>query len=325
MTLVRSVPLDLPTAINNLGTVVGRFGEQWPAYVPLGSSEPIPIFKDDSAGDALAINDQGAIVGLGLVGGLGNPIAWSFRPGSGLVAHAVGGIATSINNAGTIVGVDDNSGFVVDPADGKLAVVRPAGTSLVSLLDINNQGRHVGLLVTANGARRGTVGRGAMLTELDGLLLDANVQVDTALAINDSGWIAALGFVSGEFHGLLLKPVVAPGRFEVLATVLRLLEGGVLGDSGVGVRLPGGGREPIPPGPLLRELSDHQRDTLIGLAVAELAELFSDRGTRAGVRAIALERVRATLEQTLGPGPATTPNDRPDFDFGPGFPPIRRR
>lgn len=323
--IAQPIAIDLPIAINNGGTVVGRVDGR-PAFVALAGSDPIYIFADESPGSALDINESGTVVGVGFVGGsFADQVAWSFRPGQGLEAHTAGtpSVATAINEDGTIVGVDDGAGFVVDPSGGKTTVL-PVGASVTSLLDIDDTGRYVGLLASSSGQRRGIVGHGAMVTELGPLVVGGNVvTVDIAVAINNAGWIAAVGYVGAERRGLLLKPVVAPGRFAALATVLHILHGGRLDDAGHGIRVPGG-PEPIPPGPgpWFAELSASRRDALIGMAVAELSELFGDRGTRTGVRALALDRVRADLEDTLAAVGVTASDRMGGPELGPGFPPL---
>ncbi|HWB75190.1 MAG TPA: hypothetical protein VG755_09545 [Nannocystaceae bacterium] len=302
---VKAIPLDLPLALNDVGLAVGRVGGR-PAY-SLAGGPPLPIFSDDSGGSALAVNDSGTMVGVGFAGGLANQAAWSFHLGGMLKVHTVGSpsIATAINKSGMIAGVDDGAGFVID-ANGQLTQITVAGLN-TSVLDIADGGRFVGLVSNAT-TRRGFVGQGAAIQDLTALLVASpTVVIEMGVAINAAGWIAATGRVGGELHGLLLKPIAPGSRFRTLATIVHILIGGRLDDDGVGI---GHGPEPLPPGPL--------RDGLVGMALVELAELLEDRGTRAGVRALARERMQVALEHVF----AGAHTHAKSSELGSGFPPL---
>lgn len=303
---VHAIPLDLPLALNDTGLAVGRV-EGRPAYSFAGGP-PVRVFSDDSGGSALAVNDSNTMVGVGFAGGLANQAAWSFHVGGVLKVHTVGNpsIATAIDASGMICGVDDGVGFVID-ASGQLTQIAVAGAN-TSVLDIANGGRYVGLLSNAV-TRRGFVGHGATIQDLTTLLVaQPDVVVEMGVAINAAGWIAATGRVAGEPHGLLLKPVAPGPRFGALATLVQILVGGRLDDAGIGIGPHG--PEPIPPGPL--------RDGLVGIALVELAELLDDRGTRAGVRALALERMQVALEHLVDRRHAHAKS----CELGTGFPPL---
>jgi probable HAF family extracellular repeat protein len=130
-----------------------------------------------------------------------------------------GGIseAYAINDAGQVVGWSDRPdaywhAFVT--VNGVMTDLGTLGGDRSHAYGINNAGQVVGWSDTPDGDWHAFITVNGVMTDLNSLLDPADAAVWTlssANAINDSGQIAASGYVEwGYPHALLLTPVVVP-------------------------------------------------------------------------------------------------------------------
>jgi probable HAF family extracellular repeat protein len=133
--------------------------------------------------------------------------------------HVRGGFseAYAINDAGPVVGWSDRPdgywhAFVT--VNGVMTDLGTLGGDYSEAKAINDAGQVVGEAETASGEYHVFVTIDGVMTDLNTLLDPADAAVwtlTTANAINDSGQIAASGYVEwGYPHALLLTPVVVP-------------------------------------------------------------------------------------------------------------------
>jgi len=166
---------SLARDINDLGQVVGNSqvvsGQLFQDHAFLwqdGHITDLGTFGAESS-KALAINNQGQIIG-GLVDQSGQWLSWIWQDGSITYLGSLGGAYTTPE-------------------------------------DINDLGQVVGTSSTSDGPTHAFLWEdGAMVDLNDYVPADSGWLLDNACAINDSGWIAGYGSLSGEPHGYLLVP-----------------------------------------------------------------------------------------------------------------------
>ena len=126
--------------INNKGQVVGH-GWIWEN----GTKRSIPV------GQGMEINELGQVVGHGWVSGQIHALLWDDGLGQltdlGVLSGHAGGYATSINDAGQVVGYSDSDAFLWE--DGVMynlsdLIPPDSGWQLIRATDINNNGWIVG-------------------------------------------------------------------------------------------------------------------------------------------------------------------------------------
>ena len=212
----------VPTAINNLGQVVGGDGaSSYPfmtgtnatGFVAIGAGEPAPL----PWGDPVAINDSGQVA-------LSAGYLWTQAGG----AQALGAdvfAATDINAAGQIVGSSlSGGGFISGPDGGALQFLATLGGGFSMPVSLNNLGQVVGLSETADGQQHAfvTAALGGAMTDLELLpeIAAAGWSGLVAAAINDMGQIAGTGFIGGHQRAFLLSPTPPIPEPETTALLL---------------------------------------------------------------------------------------------------------
>ena len=176
--------------------------------------------------------------------------------------NQIGGAAFAIaglNDSGQVVASDGTDIFISDPID-------PAQTETSNVYRVND-------------------------------LLDTREWVVTdAHGVDNDGAIVGVGhLVDGDLAGqprgiLLTRPVLPKNRQAAFARILF----GIIND-GPGVEIPGG---KVPPfGPNTGELTNGQRDAVLGLALNAGAELVTDRVARREIQAVAARLVREASER----------------------------
>jgi len=144
---------------------------------------------------------------------------------------------------------------------------------------------------------------GGVSTDLNALILaGSGWRLQYAQRINDEGQITGIGELDGQQRAFLLNPTESgiPWFIPLSELVAILIFGGVTVDGGGWVVLPGG--PPIPVGPWetgWTNLSVAKRDSLVGLALDELARYIEEDAAREAVRRSILEMVRGRVDRML--------------------------
>jgi probable HAF family extracellular repeat protein len=177
-----------------------------------GEVRELPTFPSDGGADALAINDNGDVVGFS--GGCGVPDAFSvlalarhavvWRNGAVFDLGGLGGVmnnaAFSINNAGQIVGISDPKGdattYAVLWQNGVMTNLGTLPGDVTSVAnDINAQGQVVGLSCDTNGNCRAFLWDKGVMMDLNSLIPPGSpLYLTQAEGINDRGEIAGTAF-----------------------------------------------------------------------------------------------------------------------------------
>jgi probable HAF family extracellular repeat protein len=219
-----------PVALNEAGQVVGyTFSNSFQystTYGLLWKGGKLTVLAT-LGGDysvAAAINDRGEVVGASLAAdGLGHAVLWKDTKAIDLGLGPLGGNAQAkgINNVGLVVG------FSLDPAystmhatlwDGAKAIDLGtlAGGTDSAALGINNRGQIVGWSTIADGTQHATLWDCGNIIDLAAKTMSsmpAGSTLNSAVAINDNGWIAAnAGYYSDKAFLLSIERQVGPDR-----------------------------------------------------------------------------------------------------------------
>jgi probable HAF family extracellular repeat protein len=223
-------PVDLgsgtaPSGVNAIGQIVGSDKNGNAALWPVRSIRPIALKNplSNNGAVAYAINDCSEIVGVAIHGiDYDHAVLWeagSHAPVDlgGLNAVYTSTSAAAINNKGEIVGSANNSG------NGPLsyrAVMWPAGANKAIDLGVlagdtdsfaegvNNHGQIVGVSYDANYNAHAVLWKPGSTSpiELNTLIPQTGINLETAVAINDKGQILA----SDASGYVLLTPTSKP-------------------------------------------------------------------------------------------------------------------
>jgi probable HAF family extracellular repeat protein len=151
-------------AVNNSGEIVGDSGTAGGAahafsYTPAGGMVDLGTLPGVSDSRAVAVNDEGEIVGYGGTGV--SEHAFSYTPSGGMVdlgrlPGGTGALAYGVNDSGQIVGTSlmangDFHAFSYTPAGGMVDLGTLPGDSDSSALGVNDQGEIVGSSTNAAG------------------------------------------------------------------------------------------------------------------------------------------------------------------------------
>jgi len=309
--------------INNAGKVVGEAG------LYLGTAEDpgqlsVPFVYDVEAGSpplfplgkppghdgiqrAMSINNHGAVVGVG-----GTPERGFLYTGDSLMGDSLiyldNSDVSEISDSGLIAGAILQGAHwvaaVYDTNDSQPKfepIGHLPGHTYSTARSINDKGEVVGIsqVSLGNTMSRGFLYQDGVMTDLNDLIPAGSGWVlDTGLAINNAGEIAAWGSYNGQSRSCLLVPSdvfrVTRENNSLIWYVLR----GLLDDT-PGVVYPPGG-PPIPVDPDWRRLDPNKLDVLSGLAVNQMASLIKDPDVRrhveeAGIRVME-ESVRKLRE-----------------------------
>lgn len=171
-----------PRAINSSGVIVGMafYTTQFDAcYYPspsAGQATLLPAFSSGAAGQALSINDSGAIVGMAANGSKGYAVIWDSYTSAprdlGTIGTPGGAEAHGINNAGVVVGIDSNA-----PTTNRAFVYTPS-SGIHSLYDQCDNSR-------------------------------SGWQLLMALSVNNHGWIYGRGLFGGAIHPFVAIPTAS--------------------------------------------------------------------------------------------------------------------
>ncbi len=231
--------------INARGDVVGRAWTGDGTYTALlysdGQLRSLGSLGTGNYAIAYDINDSGQAVGVSLLLDESHapfhPFLYSGGAMRDLGSLAYGGVssANAINNGGRVAGYSEDvdgtfSAFIYENAT--MTFLGNLGGSFADVGGINEQGAFVGNADTANGKAVGYLYLNGALVDLNTLLDPAlGWQIDGAVAINDTGQIAAHGCRDGlcgavrlDLASAVPEPAAAgmllPG-LPVLATVRR--------------------------------------------------------------------------------------------------------
>jgi probable HAF family extracellular repeat protein len=195
------------SGINNDRQVAGTLADQTPVRWDATGQRLSLGSLGTNEGSPTAINDGGQVVGYSRnTSGYARPFLWdpqtglrdlgTFRSGS-----ASGGTALGVNDLGHVVGRAASDDRIPSRAflwrDGQLTAVGPAASSANA---INNLDHVVGDFLVGGKNRRDPVrphaflSRDGTVTDLNSLIpTDGGIELNTAEAINDAGWIVANG------------------------------------------------------------------------------------------------------------------------------------
>ncbi len=224
------------TEVNNRGQVAG-FAENTTAdptcvapqvlqFRPViwdkGEIQELPTFPGDPDGEALAINDNGQVVGTSgdceFDQGPGRRHALLWQDGTvtdlGNLGGTMSNFPSDINNQGQVVGLSDVPSDVTFHAflwqDGVMADLGTLLGDVTSLADsINSKGKVTGGSVDASGNERAFLWQSGVMTDLNTLIpAGSPLFLLEATSINSRGAIAglALQISTGEFHAFLATP-----------------------------------------------------------------------------------------------------------------------
>jgi hypothetical protein len=262
---------------------------------------------------ALAINEPGHVVGISAPAGqpTGDTHLFIHRDGAtedlGLAYNV-----QDINDADVITGersavshqVPQPSAFRYDAAAANprfedLNATLPSGFLASHGAGINNAGAIVGCAYTADfefhahAMIHNPDGPDAGWTDLNDTLVNKDGwQLEFAEGISHSGHIVGTGRHHGLYRAFLLRPH-AP-HLELVAqaiwVLITIIGGSTVGAPG-GIGITGGGN-PVPIDPqgfatVWRDLSAHERDAYIGVAIRKLGGIVADPETRAEVERVA--------------------------------------
>ena len=197
-------------AINNAGTIVGHTttsNGREPFMISDGVLETLPTELNRTW--AVDINSQGAVVGRERFAGGFRAIRWSggsrqlltgWKDESG---EPVETVANAIGDGGSIAGRIGHRAVMWSPFGGVLWITEP-NYYPAEALDVNIQGRAVG---TMTNSIRDIAIEGPPFGVLE-FNIDESLdwRLDTAVAINDRGWITGVGRHGGESRVYLLVP-----------------------------------------------------------------------------------------------------------------------
>lgn len=201
----------LPSAVNNVGEVVGYSGWdgiRWTVDVDgTISARELPAFLP------LAINDLGVMAGIDLIDSAA-ALAWIDEMGELQVEKLPGllpggfGVARGINNFGEVVGYSqpDSSDsprwlprpFLWSPREGLIDLGSLGGTEGAAM-DINDRGQVVGWSRTSNYEKHAFLWQNEKMSDLNGLAKTGKWTLDSAQAINEAG--AIVGGSHDQFYG----------------------------------------------------------------------------------------------------------------------------
>lgn len=189
-----------------------------------GQIRKLPVFPGDSVAAAIAINDEGQVVGLSGICGVptsyaGGVHAVLWQHGTVTDLGGFGGVmnnaGTAINNSGQVVGISDLPGDTTAHAFfWQNGVMRDIGTlpgDVFSMAnDINSKGEVVGISCDANFSCRAFLWERGVMTDLN--TLDApgsSLYLTYGGGINDRGEIAGAAFDlnTGEAPAFLAVPI----------------------------------------------------------------------------------------------------------------------
>ena len=206
-------------------------------WSPTGQVQELPPLPGDTVGMALALNNNGQVVGStgtcantipnGLVIG---PHAVLWENGSPIALGSLGGtmvgVAAGINDAGEVIGGADLAseipgfpgvqvhGFVWTAAKG-MADIGTLGTDFSSVpTSINNKGEVVGGSCDDMGNCRAFLWQNNAMTDLNTLIpADSPLYLVLPWAVNDAGQIVGMGVVNstGDVHAFIATPSEEPG------------------------------------------------------------------------------------------------------------------
>ena len=216
--------------INNRGQIVGQaetpnsdpcspfFLQTEAAIWQDDQVQELPPFPGDSVGFAIAINDQGQVVGsTGCVPSNIRAVLW--QNGTpidlGNLGGVLGNFPMKINNRGQVVGSSDLPGdtnhhaFLWTERDGMRDLGLLPGDVNSLALGINSQTHVVGKSDDPTGNSRAFLWQDSVMTDMNTLIpANSPFYLIEALGINDGGQITgtALVIATGEFHGFLATP-----------------------------------------------------------------------------------------------------------------------
>lgn len=202
-----------------------------PVYWENGKVHRLPTFRGDPDGIAIAINENGQIVGGSGTCTTFNPIElYNLLPVHALLwengrpidlgnlggntGQAGGNIAYNINNQGQVIGVSDLSGdtayhaFLWTKATGIKDLGTLSGDVDSSAVGINDRGVVVGGSIDASGNPRAFIWQNGVMTDLNTVTTNSPLYLLFGCAINADGVITGLGMTStGEYHTYLAVPI----------------------------------------------------------------------------------------------------------------------
>jgi probable HAF family extracellular repeat protein len=234
---------DFATGVNNWGQVVGvaeTASEDSRCAPPQvldfeaviwgpksGQIQELPVFPGDSVAAALAINDEGQVVGISGIcvvptsyaGGV-HAVLW--QHGSVTDLGGLGGMmnnaATAINKAGQVVGISDLPGDTATHAffweNGVMTDIGTLPGDVFSMAnDINSKGQVVGVSCDVNFNCRAFLWEHGVMTDLNTTVVPgSSLYLTFGGGINDFGEIAgtALDLNTGGAPAFLAVPVTVP-------------------------------------------------------------------------------------------------------------------
>lgn len=209
--------------INDAGQITGRASATTaippvdPAFLYTPGIGMVSVgYLGNNYAEGRGVNSFGHVAGWSYASG--SQHAFLYKPSTGMVdLGALLGVGTSqawgINDAGVVVGVYDNEGFVWQEGIGK---IMPFGSNSQARA-INNAGQVVGWNGPTSGVHAFTWTSAHGVTDLGTLGGTAS----TAFAVSSNGLIAGSSKLSdGSVHAALWTPVPEPGSILILASGL---------------------------------------------------------------------------------------------------------
>ena len=199
---------SIACSINNQGKIVGEWGSRATLFDETGNGNHIQLGTlGGIKSSAAAINDNGQIVGWAYnSANISNATLFDPTGNGNNIRIGYGmGSAYSINESGQIVGVEGGHATIFDPTgNGNNIDLDPFGVSDSWACSNNDLGQIVGLM-SPNGYGIGVLfdptGNGNNI-DLNALIEDSALYdtdrigwvIDTAVGINNNGWITAIAY-----------------------------------------------------------------------------------------------------------------------------------
>ncbi len=213
---LRGLPYSTAHDVNDRGQIVGDASKGQGDLVPVlwkgSSARKLPVLPGATRSLARAINNRGQIVGYSGSGQISYACSW--ERGRITKLPLVGGYTESsaedLNEAGQVVGSvsQDSAGPAVVWQEGLPSVLPGLGGPDAGAKAINEAGLIVGIAQLPSGVSHAVLWREGQVYDLNDLIPTGSGWIlESALNVNDQGWIVGTGQLNFQDRTFLLRPL----------------------------------------------------------------------------------------------------------------------